>query len=110
MSAYDFMVEYKPRASHKVPDELSRMMTLGHSETPTIDVEETFIPCMVIKSDADPLFSTPVFPRPSPLIHVLEPLEAIFREELLAKQAVDPWWETLLPRFTKGSTRQDAPV
>jgi hypothetical protein len=48
MSANDFTVEYKPGASHKVPDELSRMMTLGHSETPGTDEDDTFVPCLVI--------------------------------------------------------------
>jgi hypothetical protein len=63
MSAYDFKAEYKPGGFHNVPDELSRVMTLGHSETPTIDVEETFIPCMVIESDADPRFFCPSVPE-----------------------------------------------
>ena len=107
LSAYNFTVEYKPGASHKVPDELSRMMTLGHSETPDSNDEESFIPCLVVNEDAaivadDGLLPTPVFPRPSPLIHVPEPLEAISREELLVEQAVDPWCETLFAQMYTG--------
>jgi Integrase zinc binding domain/Integrase core domain len=49
----------------------------------------------------DDLLPTPVFPRASPLSHVPEPLEAIGREELLAKQAVDPWCETLFANMYK---------
>jgi hypothetical protein len=78
MLAYDFTVEYKPGASHKVPDELSRMMKLGHSETPCFEEEDTFVPCLVIDTVAEnDLLRTPVFPRASPLIHVPEPIEAI---------------------------------
>jgi hypothetical protein len=48
LSAYNFSVGYKPGASHKVPDELSRMVTLGHSEIPTEEDEDSFVPCLVI--------------------------------------------------------------
>jgi hypothetical protein len=78
MSGYDFTVEYKPGASHKVADELSHMMTLGHSETPGSEEEDTFVPCLMIYTVAeDELLPMPVFPRASPLIHVPEPLEEI---------------------------------
>jgi RNase H-like domain found in reverse transcriptase len=77
LSAYNFSVEYKPGASHKVPDELSRMVTLGHSEMPTEEDEDSSVPCLVIDTVAeDKLLPMPVFPRASPLIHVPEALEA----------------------------------
>jgi hypothetical protein len=63
MAACDFTVEYKTDASHKAPDELSRMMTLGHSETPTTDEYDSFVPCLVIETvSEDNLLPAPVFP------------------------------------------------
>jgi hypothetical protein len=76
--AYNFSVEYKPGASHKVPDELSRMLTLGNSEMPTGEDEDSFVPCLVIETVAeDKLLPTSVFSRASPLLHVPEALEAV---------------------------------
>ena len=71
MSAYDFSVEYKPGASHKVPDELSRMLTTGYSDLPSSEEDDSFVPCLLIETEVeDGLLPTPVYPRASPLIQV----------------------------------------
>jgi hypothetical protein len=86
-----------------VPDDLSRMMTLGHSETPGSEEEDTFVPCLVIDTVAENyLLLTPVLPRASPLIHVHEPLEEISQVDLLVAQNKDPWYETLWAQMYSG--------
>ena len=103
MSAYDFSVEYKPGASHKVPDELSRMLTTGHSDPPAPDEDDSFVPCLVIETAVeDGLLPTPVYPRASPLIQVPEPLEAISVDELLSAQAEDTWCDSLWVQLQHG--------
>ena len=102
LAAYNFSVEYKPGASHKVPDELSRMITLGHSDPPTED-EDSFVPCLVVDTVAeDKLLPTPVFPRASPLIQVPEALDAISLEDMLEAQATDTWCESLYAQLEEG--------
>jgi RNase H-like domain found in reverse transcriptase len=92
LSAFSFTVEYKPGASHKVPDELSRMKTKGLSQSPSPEDEEECIPCLVVSVDEDSeLLPDPVFPRPGPLVVVPNPLEAISLEDLLEAQAKDEW-------------------
>jgi hypothetical protein len=103
MSAYNFSVEYKPGSSHNVPDELSRMMKTGHSELPSSEEDDSFVPCLVIDTVAeDGLLPTPVYPRASPLIQVPEPLEAISVEDLLAAQAEYPWFDDLIEHLLHG--------
>jgi RNase H-like domain found in reverse transcriptase/Integrase zinc binding domain len=103
LSTYNLSVEYKPGASHKVPDELSSMVTFGNSEMPTGEDEDSFVPCLVIDTVAeDKLLQTPVFPRASPLIHVPEALEAVSLEELLDAQVTDPWCENLFAQLYQG--------
>jgi hypothetical protein len=51
------------------------MMTLGHSESSTEEIEDSFVPCLVIETvPEDKLLPTPVFPRASPLKQVPEAL------------------------------------
>jgi transposase InsO family protein len=103
VSAYDFSVEYKPGASHKVPDELSRMLTTGHSDIPSSEDDDSFVPCLLIETVAeDVLLPTPVYPRASPFIQEPEPLEAISVEDLLLAQAEYPWCDSLWSQLQHG--------
>jgi hypothetical protein len=90
LSAFDFTVEYRPGASQRVADELSRMETSGLS--PTHDEPDDEVPCLVVEAttpeDYESL-SPPVIPRGGPIVHVPKSLDSIGLDEMLAAQAQD---------------------
>jgi RNase H-like domain found in reverse transcriptase len=98
LSAYDFTVEYKPGVSHKVPDELSRMFTDGHTTLCESDIDD--IPCLVVDMEECELPSIPVLPREGPLLRVPQPFEAISNDELFREQRSDPWCGDLLDQIS----------
>jgi transposase InsO family protein len=106
LSAYDFSVEYKPGATNRVADELSRMETGGMSPIMESDGDEEMIPCLVVNAEAGDLLSPPSTPLESPLLNVPEPLEAISRTELARAQQDDTWCRDLIRLVEKEEPTQ----
>jgi hypothetical protein len=110
LSAFDFSVKYRPGASHKVPDELSRMATSGMSPMPHSEDGQDFLPCLVVPVEEDsPLLAPRVLPREGPMVHVPAPLEAISLSELLDAQASDEWCSSLLRQLETGQSPSRPP-
>jgi transposase InsO family protein len=98
LSAYEFVVEYKPGASNRVADELSCMETTGISPSPLADHDDA-VPCLVLEISPDELPAPPNTPLPSPLLVVPEPMDAISLDELLDAQQADTWCQDLMTQL-----------
>jgi transposase InsO family protein len=98
LSAYDFEVQYKPGASQKVADALSRLST-DCLARPEFESQEEDIPTLAIDVD---LLDPPSTPRPEPMVHVPEPLESVTLEEVREAQRKDKWCSELRMRVLSG--------
>jgi RNase H-like domain found in reverse transcriptase len=98
LAEYEFTVDDKPGAVHKVPDALSRLETEGLDSMPL----NTDLPALVVESPSDreiELLPPPTVSATGPRVKLQEGLEPISLDELLQSQSECSWCQDLTSRI-----------